>query len=114
MLDDISTTTMGPVPSGCWASTWRNSGNAIVVAVVDKGGILAQLPRALVGDLAELAPVLDAGIGDKVHVLGAQQAHRPPIGLEQPAARHDIVELQVRLDPLAQGIDDGGFSAASP
>ncbi|KAJ6438292.1 bZIP transcription factor domain-containing protein [Purpureocillium lavendulum] len=81
----------------------------LVVAVVDHGGVVGQLPRRLVGDGAELAVVFLARVGDDVDVLGAKEPGALGGGLLGPAAGDDVVELQLLLDLGLEVLDEGGL-----
>ena len=104
--------------------------DGLVVAEVDVSGILAELPGALVGDLAELLAVVaeGAGVAHQVDVLGPEQALGLLVGLERPAAGDDVVDLEAGLYALAKGgkhcglvgstlaklLLDGGVLAGNP
>ena len=79
--------------------------NGLVVAEVDVGGVLAELPGAFVGDLAELLAVVAEGarVAHQVDVLRAKQTLGFLVRLERPAAGNDVVDHEAGLYALEEG-----------
>lgn len=76
--------------------------DSLVVAVVDQSSILGDVPGALIRDLAILAIVDLAGIGNNVDVLRTKKSLGLLGSLLRPASSNDVIHLELLVDDISE------------